>query len=111
MVTTMQAISGAGYPGVSSLDILDNIVPLIGGEEEKMEWELSKILGGLSPDQTSFDLHADAPLVVSAACNRVPVLDGHTECASVRFARRPPPSPEQVVEALRNFRCEAQELG
>lgn len=111
MVTTMQAISGAGYPGVSSLDILDNIVPLIGGEEEKMEWELSKILGGLSADKTSFDLHSESPLVVSAACNRVPVLDGHTECASVRFSRRPAPSPEQVVEALRNFRCEAQEVG
>ncbi|KAK4705563.1 aspartate-semialdehyde dehydrogenase, partial [Phenoliferia sp. Uapishka_3] len=111
MVTTMQAISGAGYPGVSSLDILDNVVPLIGGEEEKMEWELSKILGGISPDSTSFDLHASSPLTISAACNRVPVLDGHLECASVRFLRKDKPSVEAVKEALRNFTCEAQTIG
>lgn len=111
MVTTMQAISGAGYPGVSSLDILDNVVPYIGGEEEKMEWELSKILGGISTDLKSFDLRADKPLLVSAACNRVPVLDGHTECASVRFVRRPAPTPEEVIKVLTAFRCEAQDIG
>ncbi|KAG0664626.1 hypothetical protein C6P46_001222 [Rhodotorula mucilaginosa] len=111
MVTTMQAISGAGYPGVPSLDILDNIVPYIGKEEEKMEWELTKILGGLADDQKSFDLHAKHPMKVSASCNRVPVVDGHLECASVRFARRPPPSPQQVKDALRNFYSEAQKLG
>lgn len=111
MVTTMQAISGAGYPGVSSLDILDNVVPLIGGEEEKMEWELAKILGGISPDATAFDLHAHSPLTVSAACNRVPVLDGHLECASVRFLRADKPSVEEVKAALRNFTCEAQTVG
>lgn len=110
MVTTMQAISGGGYPGVSSMDILDNVVPLIGGEEEKMEWELLKILGGMNPEGTSFDLREHKPMKVSAACNRVPVLDGHTECASVRFVQRPPPSPKQVKEALRAYRCEAQEL-
>lgn len=110
MVTTMQAISGGGYPGVSSMDILDNVVPLIGGEEEKMEWELSKILGGISTDQTSFDLRQSEPMKISAACNRVPVLDGHTECASIRFVQRPPPSPEQVKEALRKFTCEVQTL-
>lgn len=112
MVTTMQAISGAGYPGVSSLDILDNVVPLIGGEEEKMEWELSKILGGMTTGATpEFDLHSAQPMKVSAMCNRVPVLDGHLECASVRFAARPPPTPAQVEAALRAFRCEAQEIG
>lgn len=111
MVTTMQAISGAGYPGVSSLDILDNVVPLIGGEEEKMEWELTKILGGLSADETHFDLHEAFPMKVSASCNRVPVLDGHTECASVRFVNRPPPSPEAVKEVLRKFTSEAQAIG
>jgi aspartate-semialdehyde dehydrogenase len=111
MVTTMQAISGAGYPGVSSLDILDNVVPLIGGEEEKMEWELSKILGAIDPSHTSFDLHASHPIRISASCNRVPVLDGHTECASVRFVNRPPPSPAAVKEALKAFTCEAQSIG
>ncbi|KAI5481794.1 aspartate-semialdehyde dehydrogenase [Pseudohyphozyma bogoriensis] len=109
IVTTLQAISGAGYPGVSSLDILDNVVPLIGGEEEKIEWELSKILGG--SDDKGFDLHAASPMRISAACNRVPVLDGHTECVSLSFVNRPPPSPEAVIEAMRNYRCEAQELG
>ena len=111
MVTTMQAISGGGYPGVSSMDILDNVVPLIGGEEEKMEWELSKILGGISSDGTEFDLRKDEPMRISAACNRVPVLDGHTECASIRFVNRPPPSPEAVKTALRQFTCEAQQVG
>ncbi|GJN90619.1 hypothetical protein Rhopal_003631-T1 [Rhodotorula paludigena] len=111
VVTTMQAISGAGYPGVPSLDILDNVVPYIGKEEEKIEWELAKILGGLSDDLTEFDMHSKHPMKVSAACNRVPVLDGHLECASVRFARRPPPSPQQVKDALRSFYCEVQKLG
>lgn len=110
MVTTMQAISGAGYPGVSSLDILDNVVPHIGGEEEKIEWELAKILGGIKDNNTAFDHHESSPMKVSAQCNRVPVIDGHMECCSIRFAQRPPPSPEQVKEALRKWRCEAQDL-
>ena len=110
-VTTMQAISGAGYPGVPSFDIFDNIVPHIGGEEEKMEWEAAKILGGVAEDGQSFDLRATSPLVVSASCNRVPVLEGHTECVSVRFTRRPPPSVEQVQQALREFTCDAQLVG
>jgi aspartate-semialdehyde dehydrogenase len=111
MVTTMQAISGGGYPGVPSLDILDNVVPYISGEEEKIEWETSKILGGLSqPSKDAFDLHSNSPLKVSAQCNRVPVLDGHTETVSVRFARRPPPTPQQVVEALASYTCEPQKL-
>ncbi|KAK2464837.1 hypothetical protein APHAL10511_003136 [Amanita phalloides] len=115
LVTTMQAVSGAGYPGVSSLDILDNIVPHIGGEEEKMEWETLKILGGISQSDDdgaqSFDMHATHPLRVSASCNRVPVIDGHTECVSVRFLRRPPPSPQQVREALAAFTPDVQALG
>jgi aspartate-semialdehyde dehydrogenase len=114
MVTTMQAISGAGYPGVPSLDILDNVVPYISGEEEKIEWETLKILSGFTENDEgikSFDMHATHPLRVSASCNRVPVLDGHTECVSVRFARRPPPSPQQVREALAAFTPEAQALG
>lgn len=117
LVTTMQAISGAGYPGVPSLDIIDNIMPYIAGEEEKIEWETLKILGGLTRADAAaggalaFDMHAAHPLRVSAACNRVPVIDGHTECVSVRFARRPPPSPQQVREALAAFAPDAQTLG
>lgn len=109
-VTTMQAISGAGYPGVPSFDIFDNVVPHIGGEEEKMEWEAAKILGGIAEDGQSFDLRATSPLVVSAHCNRVPVLEGHMECVSVRFVQRPPPSVEQVQQAMRDFTCDAQAL-
>lgn len=110
-VQTMQAISGGGYPGVSSLDILDNVVPYIGSEEEKIESETFKILGQLTPDKKAHELHASSPLQVSAQCNRVPVIDGHLACVSVRFARQPAPSPEQVAQAFRNYRCEAQELG
>lgn len=122
LVTTMQAISGAGYPGVSSLDIMDNVVPYISGEEEKIEWETLKILGGIVESDSnephalggvikSFDMHSKNPLRVSASCNRVPVVDGHTECVSVRFHRRPPPSPQQVREALAAFTPDAQTMG
>ncbi|KAJ7475821.1 aspartate-semialdehyde dehydrogenase [Mycena latifolia] len=121
MVTTMQAISGAGYPGVPSLDIIDNIVPYISGEEEKIEWETRKILGGISevdPEQRvgdkalqQFDMHADTPLKISASCNRVPVTVGHMINVSVQFARRPPPSPQQVCEAFKSYRPEAQLQG
>lgn len=114
LVTTMQAISGAGYPGISSIDIMDNVIPYISGEEEKMEWEMLKILGGVVKSDEgvkSFDMHSSHPLRVSASCNRVPVIDGHTECVSIRFARRPPPSPQQVREALENFTSDAQALG
>jgi aspartate-semialdehyde dehydrogenase len=114
IVTTMQAISGAGYPGVASLDIMDNVIPYISGEEEKMEWETLKILGGITKSDNgikSFDMHASHPLRVSASCNRIPVIDGHTECVSVRFSRRPPPSPQQVREAFATYRPDAQVLG
>ena len=114
IITTMQAISGAGYPGIPSLDILDNVVPFISGEEEKIEWETLKILGGITEDDEGvkvFDMHARHPLRVSASCNRVPVIDGHTECVSVRFSRRPPPSPQQVREALAAYSSDAQSLG
>ena len=111
IVTTMQAISGAGYPGVPSLDIFDNVVPYIGGEEEKMEWETSKILGGVLPDHKGFDLHSSQPIRVSASCNRVPVLDGHTETVSVRFVNRPPPSIDQISRAMREWKNDAFKLG
>jgi aspartate-semialdehyde dehydrogenase len=80
----MQAVSGAGYPGVASMDILGNVVPFIGGEEEKMEQETQKILGEFRGDRVE-------PLAarVSAHCNRVPVVDGHTVTVSVELASKP----------------------
>ncbi|KAL1894615.1 aspartate-semialdehyde dehydrogenase [Ceratocystis pirilliformis] len=108
-VVTMQAVSGAGYPGVSSMDMIDNVVPFISGEEDKLETEARKILGSLNADATAFETQAS--LRVSAACNRVPVLDGHTACVSLRFAQRPPPSAEQVKEAMRKYVSDASTFG
>ena len=101
VVSTMQAISGAGYPGVPSLDILGNVVPFIGGEEEKMETETLKILGsdgGRSPYRA----------VVSAHTNRVPVVDGHTMTISVDLEEDP--DVEELVEAFTSFSGRPQEL-
>jgi aspartate-semialdehyde dehydrogenase len=101
-VTTMQAVSGAGYPGVPSMDMIDNVVPFIGSEEEKMEEEAKKLLGG-------FDgVFRPADFAMSAQCNRVPVRDGHTECVSLRF--RQPAAPEEVIAAFEAFRGKPQEL-
>ena len=108
-VVTMQAVSGAGYPGVSSMDILDNVVPFISGEEEKLEPEARKILGSLNSEGTGFN--HQSTLQISAACNRVPVLDGHTACVSLRFQNWPPPSAEQVKVALKEYRAEVNALG
>ena len=95
-VVTMQAISGAGYPGVPSLDILGNVVPFISGEEEKMEEEPQKLLGRW--DGSRF---IEAGLGISAHCNRVPVENGHLECLSVSLKKIA--SLPEVREALRNF--------
>jgi aspartate-semialdehyde dehydrogenase len=103
MVTTLQAVSGAGYPGVPSLDIMGNVVPAISGEEEKMESETQKILGSLQAGGVS-----PHPVVVSAQTTRVAVIDGHTESVSVSLEARP--SVEQVIEAMRSFRGRPQEL-
>jgi len=108
-VVTMQAVSGAGYPGVSSMDIMDNVVPFISGEEDKLESEARKILGTINSEKTSFT--AQNELRISAACNRVAVLDGHTACVALRFANRPPPSAEQVATAMREYVSDAQKLG
>ena len=105
---TLQAVSGAGYPGVSSMDMVDNVVPYIAGEEDKLESEAQKILGALTAGATAFEHQA---LPVSAACNRVPVLDGHTACVALRFAARPPPPVDAVKHALRDYVSEAQRLG
>jgi aspartate-semialdehyde dehydrogenase len=101
VVSTMQAVSGAGYPGVPSLDILGNVVPFIGGEEEKMESETLKILG-------SNGGRLPHPAVVSAHTNRVAVLDGHIMTICVDFAMSP--TPQEVVAALEGFRGRPQEL-
>ncbi|KAI9217455.1 hypothetical protein BC828DRAFT_391112 [Blastocladiella britannica] len=103
-VVTMQAVSGAGYPGLPVLDVFDNVVPFIDGEEDKLETEPLKILGTVATDGTcvaDFD-----GLRVSAACNRVPVLDGHTLTLSLKFAAGADgtvPSPAAVEEALRSY--------
>ena len=108
-VVTLQAVSGAGYPGVSSMDIMDNVVPFIPGEEDKLEREAQKILGGVNNNATAFNQQSE--LKISAACNRVAVLDGHTACVALRFSKRPPPSAEQVKQAMRDYVSEAQTLG
>jgi len=95
--TTMQAASGAGYPGVASLDILDNVVPYIGGEEEKIERETRLLLGRVVGGR-----RVEADVVVSAQTNRVPVLEGHTICLSLGLEGRS--TPEQAAAALADFR-------
>jgi aspartate-semialdehyde dehydrogenase len=94
---TLQAISGAGYPGVASMDILGNVVPYIGGEEEKLETETQKMLGTRAGDGIS-----PVPMVISAQCNRVPVRDGHLECLSIGFADVP--DLPALLAALETFR-------
>src|SRR6185295_6556513 len=103
VVTTMQALSGAGYPGVASLDATDNVIPFIGGEEEKIEGETLKLLGQLG--QGVID---DAEMTVSAQCNRVNVTDGHL--ASIRVKLSQSASLEQVKETLASFKAVPQEL-
>jgi len=100
--TTLQAISGAGYPGVASMDITGNVIPFIGGEEEKMQQETQKILGDFTGD-------AIRPLAakVSAHCNRVPVVDGHTVTASVALEQKP--SIDELIDAMEKFRSVPQE--
>ena len=100
-VVTLQAISGAGYPGVASLDIQGNVVPFISGEEEKMESEPQKLLGKW--DGSRF---VDAGLGLSAHCNRVPVVDGHLECVSVGLKKIA--SLDEVREVLRTFEIDAE---
>ena len=104
VATTLQALSGAGYPGVASLDILDNVLPYIGGEEEKIETETKKILGRFNDSQID-----TAPMAVSAQCHRVNVNDGHMAAMRVKFARKV--ELEELREALASFRSLPQELG
>ncbi len=104
VVTTFQAVSGAGYPGVPSLDALGNVVPYIGGEEEKVETEPAKILGSLDSEIGTV---IPLPFAISATCTRVPAIDGHLATISVEFGRKV--SREEILEALANFRGVPQE--
>ena len=104
IATTLQALSGAGYPGVASLDILDNVLPYIGGEEEKIESETTKILGRFNDSRIEL-----APIAVSAQCHRVNVSDGHMAAVRVKLARKV--TLAEVRDALTSFRSLPQELG
>jgi len=105
IITTMQAVSGGGYLGVASLDMIDNIVPFIGGEEEKSEIEPLKILGNIENGRI---VPIDS-LKISAHCNRVPVVDGHTACVSLEFGNRKP-SREEILRIWAEFKSLPQEL-
>ncbi len=102
-VVTMQAISGGGYPGVPSLDILDNVIPFISGEEEKLESEPKKILGKLSDGKIVM-----TEIKTSAQCNRVSVIDGHTENVQIKFKKKP--SKNEIIEAWKEFKSLPQIL-
>jgi aspartate-semialdehyde dehydrogenase len=102
--TTLQALSGAGYPGVASLDILDNVLPYISSEEEKIETETTKILGRFVDDRIEL-----AQMAVSAQCHRVNVADGHMAAVRVKFARKP--ELKELRESLEMFSSLPQELG
>ena len=103
-VSTMQAVSGAGYPGVPSLDILGNLIPFIDGEEEKIQTESLKIMGTLQTDRV-----VPHPMVVSAQTTRVPVINGHTETISVQFNKKP--SLDELKAAFRAFTGKPQQHG
>ena len=103
MAVTMQAVSGAGYPGVASLDILGNVIPFIRNEEEKMEEETHKLLGRMNGTKI-----IPGGFAMSAQCNRVAVEDGHTESVSVRLKKKA--KPDEIIAAWNNFRSEPQEL-
>lgn len=102
-VVTMQAVSGGGYPGVPSMDILDNVIPFIGGEEEKMEREPLKILGIINNGKVKF-----ADMKISAQCNRVNVIDGHTECVQVNLKKKT--TKEEIIKTWNSFTADPQKL-
>ena len=99
-VVSLQALSGAGYPGVPSLDILDNVIPNIGGEEEKVEWEPRKMLGNFGDNGIEF-----SKIQISAHTNRVAVIDGHIVCASVELDKTP--SVEEAMRAMIEYEAPA----
>jgi aspartate-semialdehyde dehydrogenase len=103
LVSTMQGLSGAGYPGVPSLDALDNVIPFIGGEEDKVVVEPRKMLGKLRNGAIEF-----AGFAISAHCNRVPAREGHLETVSIALER--PATPEQIIQAWQEWRPIPQQL-
>jgi aspartate-semialdehyde dehydrogenase len=105
IITTLQAVSGAGYPGVASLDIIDNIIPFISGEEEKSEQEPLKILGRIENGK----FVNDDSIKISVHCNRVPVIDGHAACVSLRF-KTDKPSIDEIRKIWDGFKALPQEL-
>ncbi|HOP51115.1 MAG TPA: aspartate-semialdehyde dehydrogenase [Ignavibacteriales bacterium] len=102
-VVTMQALSGAGYPGVASLDIIDNVIPFIGGEEDKLETEPRKILGSFDDGVIKL-----ADIKISASCNRVAVVDGHTESVQIKLKNKV--SKEEIIKVWNEFKSKPQEL-
>ena len=104
MITTLQSVSGAGYPGVSSMDIIDNIYPLP-GEETKSEKEPLKIFGKVN----GCKIISDSSIRISAHCNRVPVIDGHTACVSIEFAKGKPDTSD-IIDLWSNFKSVPQKL-
>jgi aspartate-semialdehyde dehydrogenase len=105
VITTLQAVSGAGYPGVPSLDIVDNIVPYINGEEEKTEKEPLKILGKLG----KMGIENNKTIKISATCIRVPVSDGHTASVNIKFEEKIP-LKEEIIQIWTSFKSLPQEL-
>jgi aspartate-semialdehyde dehydrogenase len=105
ILSTLQAVSGAGYPGVASIDIIDNVLPNLAGEEDKSEIEPAKILGKVQGNK----IVSDTSIKISAHCNRVAVSDGHTACVSLKFAGRKP-EMEEIKNIWRNFSSVPQEL-
>ncbi|MDD5094687.1 MAG: aspartate-semialdehyde dehydrogenase [Dehalococcoidia bacterium] len=104
MVTTLQAVSGAGFPGPASMQMIDNVIPYIGGEEEKSEQEPLRVLGKLGKGEVI----PEKSLKISAHCNRVPVIDGHTACVSMKFAKEKP-SIRDIIRIWSEFTSEPQQ--
>jgi aspartate-semialdehyde dehydrogenase len=105
IITTLQALSGAGFPGPAAIDLVDNIIPYIGGEEEKSEVEPKKIFGSIRDGK----IVPNEDIKISAHCNRVPVTDGHTACVSLQFAGIKPEMPE-IIKIWKEFKAEPQDL-
>jgi aspartate-semialdehyde dehydrogenase len=105
IVSTLQAVSGAGYPGPASIDLIDNVLPTLAGEEDKSEVEPAKILGKVAGGK----IVSDNSIKISAHCNRVQVSDGHIACVSLKFAGKKP-ALDEIIKIWRSFTSEPQKL-